>query len=786
MTSIHDHAAIRGLLFLLSATLPVITPGLTAAATVQPAASTAYLPNPGIGFQAMQNLASPALPETVAYRRPQYGWDAQNPAQGVYDWSAIDTDLAAAAALGKQFSFRIYTMRGETFGGHKVPAWVVAEGAQILGSGQPKYSNCVYQQRWSEFVEALRQRYDGNPDIAFLDISGYGNFNEWSWHQQTEWDDDALNPTTLDGMARKRLADMFLGGSGTIDCSLSGGGTQSISYSYPGFQQTQLVMPYAGIQQSTRYVASRRSDVGFREDCLGSAEHTDGMLSSVGDVIDTVWPNAPVVYELCGDEDLAEALEVLEITHGSIVHENGGGNDLAQLTATLRDAGYRFTLREATYPDLSFFTGSLDVSLTWRNVGFAPAYAGMGQDLALRAYLLEPGGAEAAAWTLSSDPNAWMPADPVGTTPPDQYLDQTLTLPGGLHLASYTLAVGILDLRTGLHVALANLGTNGDNLLPLGSITFSNGEICGDGLLRADLGEQCDDGNADPGDCCSAACTLEAGACDDGDPCTTLDTCSAGACTGGAPLTCNDGVACTVDTCVAGTGCVATPDHGACNDTVACTADVCHAGSGCSNTPDDTLCDDANLCSTDTCNPSTLACEYEAVPQPACSMTTAASFALSDVNGNEKLTWAWKNGTVDAGLFGTPHLEGGTEYALCVYSGSALAFSATVPAGLTCGGGQSCWDLRSDRASYSRADATPDGISSISIRAGRPGKDKVQWKGKYSALAVPDPMTPGFLFDPALPLTVQAINSAGACHGATFPLASVKTHSADAFKAAVK
>lgn len=58
---------------------------------------------------------------------------------------------------------------------------------------------------------------------------------------------------------------------------------------------------------------------------------------------------------------------------------------------------------------------------------------------------------------------------------------------------------------------------------------------CGDGIV--DTGEQCDDGNADGGDCCTAGCTAAAGGtvCDDGNPCTTASACAAGACvaTGG-------------------------------------------------------------------------------------------------------------------------------------------------------------------------------------------------------------------------------------------------------------
>lgn len=53
---------------------------------------------------------------------------------------------------------------------------------------------------------------------------------------------------------------------------------------------------------------------------------------------------------------------------------------------------------------------------------------------------------------------------------------------------------------------------------------------CGNAEL--DLGEQCDDDTVANGDCCSASCTLIAGACDDGDACTTGGQCNAGVCSG--------------------------------------------------------------------------------------------------------------------------------------------------------------------------------------------------------------------------------------------------------------
>lgn len=58
-------------------------------------------------------------------------------------------------------------------------------------------------------------------------------------------------------------------------------------------------------------------------------------------------------------------------------------------------------------------------------------------------------------------------------------------------------------------------------------------ETCGDGIV--DALEQCDDGNNENGDCCSATCEIESdgSSCSDEDSCTVGDTCQTGACVSG-------------------------------------------------------------------------------------------------------------------------------------------------------------------------------------------------------------------------------------------------------------
>ena len=301
----------------------------------------------------------------MAYsNRQEISWNILNPADGLYDWTALDRQLSSAVSADKLYSFRVYTMAGESFGGHKVPAWVLDRGAKILPSSEPDYSNCVYQEEWGRFVQELINRYDGNPDIAFIDISGYGNFNEWSWQdEQTQWDDlweqhytngnaNAFTIRTIDGQARRRLVDMFIGGVFEgHQCRDKDGATQTLSYSYTGFTSMQLVMPYAGILQSTQYVFSRRTDIGFRHDSLGRVNNLD--VDKVSDEISQIWKNAPVVFELSKPEefDYETASQMLRDTHASLVHNNDYMQSKDNLHELITKVGYRYFLKQCTASD---------------------------------------------------------------------------------------------------------------------------------------------------------------------------------------------------------------------------------------------------------------------------------------------------------------------------------------------------------------------------------------------------------------------------------------------------
>jgi cysteine-rich repeat protein len=119
---------------------------------------------------------------------------------------------------------------------------------------------------------------------------------------------------------------------------------------------------------------------------------------------------------------------------------------------------------------------------------------------------------------------------------------------------------------------------------------FVYADTCGNGVL--DAGEECDDGNALDGDCCSARCRFEpaGSACSDGNACTQVDACDgAGTCVGSSPVVCGgsaDGCQsaptcdpasgqCVRGTAVDGTEC---DDGDACTVGDACVDGVCVPG----------------------------------------------------------------------------------------------------------------------------------------------------------------------------------------------------------------
>jgi hypothetical protein len=442
---------------------PPIAEGPLVTVNLEPIAD--LLANPGIGWQDT-DLFHPRFPQMVSYARPE--WQVLNPAEGVYDWSALERLRTAATT----FSFGVKTASSPPWGsGQAVPQWVVDKGALMVNSREdaetayePIYHNCIFLEEHARFIEALRQRYDGDPDVEFIDIRSYGFYGEWHTPQYNE------DVNSLDYNARIRIAEMYIGGSGTRPCSMPDGSIQNVSYSYVGFQRTQLVMPYTPwFQQTLLWVfENRRRDIGIRHDALGSPGHQDAYRAQIGGLVQQIWPYEPIVFEFSSnawtDANLISARQFILEMHGSVVHDNLSGQGTDTLIRDLLTVtGYRLLPRTVTYSASVKPGEGLALAILWQNVGSAPPYAAY----PVMAYLTDStGGTVVAQWQLAVDTRTWLPGD--------HSYSETLAVPADVAPGLYTLRLAVIDPHTQIPLNLAVAGRDAYGRYPVGTVEIGS------------------------------------------------------------------------------------------------------------------------------------------------------------------------------------------------------------------------------------------------------------------------------------------------------------------------
>jgi hypothetical protein len=165
----------------------VLAAALLLALVAPQAAQALAAPASNAGVYALNSVASTQPLPTAAYSSSYidgvtlvFYWNAVEPQDGVYDWTAVDSQIAAAAALGKKVNLGVLP-------GVFAPSWLYGEGAaqfQMLwtaaGWGFPLCSmvplplpwDPVYQSKWLAFIAQLGQRYAANPSVVMLKIQG--------------------------------------------------------------------------------------------------------------------------------------------------------------------------------------------------------------------------------------------------------------------------------------------------------------------------------------------------------------------------------------------------------------------------------------------------------------------------------------------------------------------------------------------------------------------------------------------------------------------------------------
>lgn len=317
---------------------------------------------------------------TVYLRIP---WAFIEPEEGKFNWAILDTPAQRWIAAGKKVAFRFTT--SESWLEYAAPKWVYDAGAKGLrysfkGGPSPDGDLCdpvfddpIYLEKLRNFLLAAGKRYDGNPNIAFIDVGTFG-----MWGEGHTGFSSRLNPEETFKVTKIHIDLHLEAFPNTLLCiSDDVDGPENTSGNYP-------VTDYA-----------RSKGVTLRDDSI-LVQRAPRMWFHA-DMADRFWRELPVIIEHehfgsskqngAWDDDLL--LRSVEEYHGSFMSIHGWPQDeWESCRETIRKInlrlGYRLQLRELEYPKTVEIGKPFHIKTLWANAGVAPCYPGGFMTLTLK------------------------------------------------------------------------------------------------------------------------------------------------------------------------------------------------------------------------------------------------------------------------------------------------------------------------------------------------------------------------------------------------------------------
>lgn len=382
--------------------------------------------NPGQGWMSQQRSprGEPRFPCSVVYIR--FTWADVEPEPGNYNWKLIDDTIAAWKPRGATVALRVMTCSAHSSGYYSSPKWLFdagCKGFEYLVGGddptsggkritriEPDYADPLYLERHGAFLWALGARYDGTPELEFLDIGSYGVWGEWH----------TKHPAPL--AVRQQIVDLYL----------------------RAFSKTPLVF-MSDDADVLKYALAHGT--GFRRDGVGSPWHEQNWIGSkkyagVTGMAET-WERAPVVFEWFGDYAYLKsrqwsfdaAVDFMLRNHVTLINDNIGRvppEAMPQLEKLARLAGARFVLRELSHDRTVPPGGTAALAMTWTNVGVGKLH----HPYVLRFFLLDARGRPVFSADAKSDPRTWLPGE--------HKISESMSLPTTLKSGDYTLAMALV------------------------------------------------------------------------------------------------------------------------------------------------------------------------------------------------------------------------------------------------------------------------------------------------------------------------------------------------------
>lgn len=353
--------------------------------TVMPEHTNIALVNPGMGWTIHFYSNNPAtygsrldcsdtldyFPglSTVYLRVP---WGMVEPDEGQYNWALLDTPSQRWIAKGKRVALRLTC--SEQWIPFATPEWVKEAGARgtfyEFGKGpveksetwDPFFDDPVFLEKLDNFLAAVAARYDGNPNIDFIDIGTFGLWGEGHTHMSSRQDNIDVQKLHIDLHVKhfKR----------TLLC---------ISDDFAGYNKPGRHFPIID------YALSK--GVTLRDDSI--LVQPPPLSWYHAEMAQEFWPALPVILEHehygpskeRGAWDKQLLLQAVEEYHASYLSIHWWPGEFLQENRDIIDQinlrmGYRLHPVRVSWPQTVEIGKAFFVSWTWSNRGVAPCYPG--------------------------------------------------------------------------------------------------------------------------------------------------------------------------------------------------------------------------------------------------------------------------------------------------------------------------------------------------------------------------------------------------------------------------
>jgi hypothetical protein len=356
--------------------------------TVRPQDNGQALVNPGMGWtlhfysNVIENYGSQLEPSdtvddwpglsTIYLRVP---WSFLEPQEGQFNWCLFDTPAQRWIAKGKKIAIRVSCCEG--WWRYATPKWVHDAGAKGVdfefGKGpcangslwEPDYVDPIFLAKLEHFLAALARHYDGNPNVAFIDVGSFG-----MWGEGHTGFGSRLNEARTLAAVKKHIDLHVKYFHHTLLC---------ISDDVAGPSKPGRHFP------ETDYAISK--GVTLRDDSILVQAPPNSWYHA--EMAQEFWPRWPVILEhehyggskarqAWSGELLLKSIEDYHASYMSIhwwprVELNENRETIDRIN---RRMGYRLQLKSIAWPATIAAGRPFTVETAWANAGVAPCYGG--------------------------------------------------------------------------------------------------------------------------------------------------------------------------------------------------------------------------------------------------------------------------------------------------------------------------------------------------------------------------------------------------------------------------